>query len=562
MKQTYTNNYFLLLGLILLRSGQMTSAQTLSFDKTEYDSGEAIVATFAGGPNNRKDWIGIYLSNQAPGSVASRAYLYVNGNCRGDKAYRSGSVTFNSASSCVTWPLPPGPYSAYFLENDKYTILDGPVKFTIAGSSRGDGTLTLDKSSYYEGETITATFTGAPGNALDWMGIWETPNGGAPSACIAVKSARSRNYTDGHVDGTVTIHTPFDFGGTHVAQLLMKNGYCDIADPVTFTVLTGPTSRLSGPGGGKKVLFMMMDGVRPDALARANTPNIDSLILNGAYDGNASTNSATFSGPGWSDLLTGVTTAKHNVTSNSYTHDINLKDWPSWLDILETEDASINTASVSSWDLVNAAVSHHIDHRVMHDGYALGWDTADLKCKNDVKTLLADTDVDALFLPFAYTDELGHAHGTLARETIEYIEVVDGYIGELVSTIEGRSTFSSEDWLILMGTDHGRTTAGGHGGTTSDEKWVYFLASGRGSAQGTSVSNASNVDFATTAIAHMLGSVPARWNLDGTARGLRVSGASGSGSTATDLRGDHIAAGSQNAGGQKPGTTTVTNCND
>ena len=63
MKQTYTNNYFLLLGLILLRGGQMTSAQTLSFDKTEYDSGEAIVATFAGGPNNRKDWIGIYLSN-------------------------------------------------------------------------------------------------------------------------------------------------------------------------------------------------------------------------------------------------------------------------------------------------------------------------------------------------------------------------------------------------------------------------------------------------------------------------------------------------------------------
>ena len=233
-------------------------------------------------------------------------------------------------------------------------------------------------------------------------------------------------------------------------------------------------------------------------------------------------------------MLTGVTTAKHNVTSNSYTHDINLKDWPSWLDILETEDASINTASVSSWDLVNAAVSHRIDHRVMHDGYAVGWDTADLNCKNDAKTLLANTDVDAVFLPFAYTDELGHAHGTLARETIEYIEVVDGYIGELVSTIEGRSTFASEDWLILVGTDHGRTTAGGHGGTTPDEKWVYFLASGSGSARGTSVSNASNVDFAATAITHMLGSVPAGWNLDGTARGLRVPGAAASGRTATD----------------------------
>ena len=534
MKKTYTTNHVLLLGLILLSGGQMTSAQTLSLNKATYDSGEAILATFAGGPNNKKDWIGIYLSNQTPGSGPSRAYLYVNGNCQGDEAHSNGSAIFESASSCVTWPLPPGPYSAYFLENDKYTLLDGPVNFTITGSSRGNGALTLDQSSYYEGETITATFRSAPCNALDWMGIWETPKGGAPSACTAVKSARSRNYTDGHVDGTVTIHTPFNFGGTHVAHLLMNNGHCDIADPVTFTVLSGPTSRLSGPGGGKKVLFMMMDGVRPDALALANTPHIDLLIANGAYDGNASTSSATFSGPGWSDLLTGVTTAKHNVTSNSYTHDINLKDWPSWLDILETEDASINTASVSSWDLVNAAVSHHIDHRVMHDGYAVGWDTADLNCKNDVKNLLANTDVDALFLPFAYTDELGHAHGTLARETLDYIEVIDGFIGELVSTIEGRSAFASEDWLILVGTDHGRTTAGGHGGTTPDEKWVYFLASGSGSAQGTSVSNASNVDFAATAITHMLGSVPAGWNLDGTARGLRVPGAAASGRTATD----------------------------
>jgi len=357
----------------------------------------------------------------------------------------------------------------------------------------------------------------------DWMGVYLTPDGGAPCNGVSGGGSTSWNYTGGGVNGTVTINTPFALAGNYEAQLLENNAYNSLAPPVLFDVISGPTSPLTGPGGGKKVLFMMLDGVRPDVLATANTPVIDALIANGAFDGNANTSSATFSGPGWSDLLTGVDENKHNVTDNGYTNDINLKDWPSFLDILETADPSINTASVSSWSLVHAAVSHNVDHRVMHDGYAVGWAAADLLCKNDVKALLANTDVDALFVPFEDTDGLAHAHGTLSTEVLDYVEVVDGYIGELISTIEARSTFALEDWLILLGTDHGRTDGGGHGGTTADEQWVYFLASGTGSAQGTSISGAENVDFAATAITHMLGAVPPGANLDGVAQGLCVT---------------------------------------
>lgn len=62
------------------------------------------------------------------------------------------------------------------------------------------------------------------------------------------------------------------------------------------------------PAGGRKVLTIALDGLRPDALLAANAPNVDSLT-NGTYFGtsgpsgifpmNAQAEHLTFSGPGW-----------------------------------------------------------------------------------------------------------------------------------------------------------------------------------------------------------------------------------------------------------------------
>ena len=330
----------------------------------------------------------------------------------------------------------------------------------------------------------------------------------------------SWNYTDGRVNGTVSIYTPMALAGNYVAHLLANGGYCNIADPETFTIVASPNGSLSGSGGGKKVIFIGMDGVRPDALALANTPNLDYLIANGAYDGNATTNSATFSGPGFADITTGVTVYKHGVNSNTYDPSFNFKNWPSWLDIMEREDPNLNTVCVTSWDLFHAAISYRIDRRVMHNGYDIGWDTADLRIKNDAKNILSHDDPDAMFVYFENTDEVGHIYGATGQKTLDEIELIDGYIGELVSAIEGRATFATEDWLILVGTDHGRTDAGDHGGTSPDEKWIFYLAGGTGSDQGTSVTGASNVTHAASALMHMLGSIDPSWGLDGQPKGL------------------------------------------
>lgn len=65
----------------------------------------------------------------------------------------------------------------------------------------------------------------------------------------------------------------------------------------------------------------------------------------------------------------------------------------------------------------------------------------------------------------------------------------------------------------MVASDHGHVDGGGHGGRSSVETTVYFIARGPvGSGQ---ISGTTNLDFAPTALAHLLGSVDPAWGLDG-----------------------------------------------
>jgi endonuclease/exonuclease/phosphatase family metal-dependent hydrolase len=158
--------------------------------------------------------------------------------------------------------------------------------------------------------------------------------------------------------------------------------------------------------------------------------------------------------------------------------------------------------------------------RVIHQGYSIGYEESDTRVKNDAVDIITNSDPDAMIVTFGYTDSLGHSFGTLSDETKAGIETADANIGEIIAAIQTRSTFAQEDWLIQIGTDHGRTDAGGHGGTSADEQWIFFIASGTGSDQGSTIANATNVDHAANALQHMLGAIDPAWDLDGSPKGL------------------------------------------
>ncbi len=105
----------------------------------------------------------------------------------------------------------------------------------------------------------------------------------------------------------------------------------------------------------KKAMIIGIDGCRPDALQIANTPQMDSLLVNSLYSYDALNDDITISGPGWSSILCGVWSNKHEVTNNAFLTS-NYEEYPSIFELVENEDPSIETVSIAHWGPINSFI--------------------------------------------------------------------------------------------------------------------------------------------------------------------------------------------------------------
>mgnify|MGYP002858834794 CR=1 FL=1 len=218
-----------------------------------------------------------------------------------------------------------------------------------------------------------------------------------------------------------------------------------------------------------KVLILGIDGCRPDALQQANTPNIDQLLAHAVYSFDAFTHAPTWSGAGWSSMLTGVWETKHNVYNNAFTSP-NYAQYPHFIHRVETIHPELNTSSVCHWAPINTIINTLCDEEYNY--------STDLEVKNKSVEILNTGNPDVLFVDFDDVDLNGHLSGfdpTIAGY-INAIQVTDGYCGEILNALYNRPTYSNENWLILVSTDHGGN-ANGHGGSTLEERKMFVIAS-------------------------------------------------------------------------------------
>ncbi|MDP6575662.1 MAG: clostripain-related cysteine peptidase [Candidatus Peribacteraceae bacterium] len=189
------------------------SAQELAPSKTTFKPGEDVVISFSGGPGNAKDWVGIYKEGQTPGEDGSTQYEYVAGET-------SGELMFD--------PLPVGKYEAHLFEDDGYEIL-ASGSFEVSEESEAPK-VSLSKADYEEGEQINVSFSGGPGNAKDWVGIYK--EGQTPGDVNSVQY----KYVDGKTSGELVFdQLPV---GKYEAHLLEDDGYGILAS-TSFSVKEG-----------------------------------------------------------------------------------------------------------------------------------------------------------------------------------------------------------------------------------------------------------------------------------------------------------------------------------
>lgn len=234
--------------------GSVDGEPTISLDKLAFDVNEPIVVSFANGPGNQQDWIGIYGENGVPGGVASTSYQYVDGETSGTRSFSISS---------------PGEYFVSFFENNGYTELTDRIYFYVGSLPQ----LSTDKTKYNTGENVEVSYTNSPDFTGDWIGVYKV--GVEPAA----NSNEQWKYTDGTQGSLIFENLPDAF---YYAVYHPSNGYTFIGDKVSFQVGDRPATISldktqynineeiqitfsGGPGLEKDYFGIYPQGINPEA---------------------------------------------------------------------------------------------------------------------------------------------------------------------------------------------------------------------------------------------------------------------------------------------------------
>ena len=259
-----------------------------------------------------------------------------------------------------------------------------------------------------------------------------------------------------------------------------------------------------------KVLIIGIDGTMCSALAVARTPNLDALKSGGCFTVRAVTHPVTHSAACWTSMFTGVWGDKHlvNDPGNSFAGN-NLTKYPSFFKYLEAANPSLNTLCFARWSPLVTVVP---DADVK-----LAFNT-DAEITAETCRRLTNSNPDVFYMILLDVDSAGHTYGWGPGVTnyVQAIETADGRVGQIVSALHSRPTYTNEDWLVIALTDHGE-----HDNPDLEKSRItWHIVSGPSAARGVMWPSPSIVDVAATVLTHMHVPILPEWNLDARVEGM------------------------------------------
>ncbi len=241
----------------------------------------------------------------------------------------------------------------------------------------------------------------------------------------------------------------------------------------------------------KKAIIIGYDGCRADILTEIEEENSAVATLKNegaklllAYCGGVNypeeNTQKTSTAPGWASILTGVWADKHGITANDITKSMEYKTLLTTL----TEEKIIDSASfITKWaghfSRDNATYLLEKDYC---ENNKLNVDFA--KCKKDkashayaIEEIGKEDCSDFIFVIYEPTDSTGHSFG-FSYNNPRYknaYKTADGYGFEAFSAIRNRATYETEDWLIIVTSDHGGINTD-HGSASIQERMTFIIS--------------------------------------------------------------------------------------
>lgn len=239
----------------------------------------------------------------------------------------------------------------------------------------------------------------------------------------------------------------------------------------------------------KKAVVIGYDGCRADILAEKQEEGAVSYLLSKGASNNLlycggvnypeKNTQDTSTAPGWCSILTGVWADEHGITGNGITKEIE----PKTLLTLLVEEGVIDSASfITKWKghFTNDN-STYIDEKAYCEENNINVEFELRKNKKDIHTgamaeITSADCSDFVFIIYEDTDSAGHDFGFSYNNPVykNGFNTEDGYGYEVIKAIEARETYETEDWLIIVTSDHGGIGTG-HGGASIQERMTFVV---------------------------------------------------------------------------------------
>ena len=245
-----------------------------------------------------------------------------------------------------------------------------------------------------------------------------------------------------------------------------------------------------------KMILIIIDGCRPDGLAQATTPNLDSLWQNGAYSWRGQSVMPSISLPCHTSMFRSIPPQDHGIHENVYSP--TAAQFPSIIEVAAHGD--LHTAFFSSWEELRDLARPGSLETGYYRHYRPGRDNDSIIMNHAIDYIVAEQP-DFITIYLGDVDMTGHFHNWMSPEYIRNIEANDKNVGDLLQALSDHQL--RDQYTIMVLSDHGGIE-NRHGSDSPEEMTIIWFVNGPGIKQGHEVQMAfSLLDIAPT-ITHIL----------------------------------------------------------
>ena len=211
---------------------------------------------------------------------------------------------------------------------------------------------------------------------------------------------------------------------------------------INDTSVTNPKAR--------KVLLLVVDGLRGAALKEVGPPNITNLVNKSTYSYYSLSDEGYDEGTSWADMLTGVSKTKHGVTSTMFGNN-KLDLYPVVFKRIKEANDSVRIASFSysSAFTDNLTSDAFVDLRATYN--------TDEEVHNALLQELANENAGVVLGMYKNVNTAGsnNAYESSNQQYKNAILQFDTYVGQAMAALKNRKNYSKEDWMVIITSSRG-----------------------------------------------------------------------------------------------------------